>query len=168
MKRIKFQKAFTLIEVIAAVSLLALALLGILQGQSGSVQSIVRSEAMAQAYLLAQQKMTELEIEVSRTNFEAIDEERTGRFEEPGLENFRWIQRLEFVEAGCFIPAPPEGAEGSGAQSAGYFGAIEDIIQQHVRRLSVEVIWEGSNRPLRANLSQLFVRFADIPRFRLN
>jgi hypothetical protein len=162
------KRSFTLIEVIAAVSLLSLALLGILQGQSGSVQSIVRSEALSQAMFLAQGKMVELEAQLLRRNFEAFPEEESGEFEVAGLEGFRWTQKIESVEVGCFIPTTPDQAEGSGAEAAGLMGFAEGIFENHVRKLTVIVEWQASERPLRAELSQIFVRFSELPSFNLN
>lgn len=161
-------KSFTLVEVIAALALLSLALLGIVQGQSGSVRSIVRSEALAQAVLLAQDRMTELETQILRNNFESFPEEESGEFEGPGLENFRWTARIERVEVACFLPAAPEEQTGTGAEAAGLMGFAENIFENYVRKVSVVVEWEGSNRPLQAELSQVIVRFAEIPKFDIN
>jgi len=168
MKLTRGSRSFTLIEVIAAVALLSLALLGIVQGQAGSVQSIVRSEALSQAYLLAQDKMTELELELLRTNFEALPAQASDTFKEPGLENFRWTTEIEAVETACFMPPQSGDLQGDGAQAAGVMGFAQQLFDNHTRKVTVRVEWLGSNRPLVAEFSQIFVRFADLPQFNLN
>lgn len=90
---------FTLIEVMVAIAILGIALLGLLGLHHQSMQSIIRAEQATRAAMLAQAVMTEAELErypdlgLTTGNFEASF---PGQF-----RDFRW-QRL--VEASGMFP----------------------------------------------------------------
>lgn len=164
------RRGFTLVEVIFALLILAIAVLGIIQGQSGSTRITLRSEAMAQALYLAEEKMTEMEVLLRSKTFVSLPEEEKGEFKDEKLKNFKWIRKLEKVELGCFIPQELTEGSGSGengeAPSAaqGYFGLIEKIFENAVRKIKVSVEWAEGTKTKSVELSQLYVRFKDLPR----
>ena len=87
-----FARGFTLLEVMISMAILGVALAGLLSLQHQSLQSVIRSQDMTQAAMLAQTMITQAEIDrfpdvgFSRGNFEAVF---------PGLyRNFRWEQRV--------------------------------------------------------------------------
>jgi len=153
------RKAFTLIEVLASLLLMALAVTGILQGQSGSVRSVVRSEAMSQALALAEEKMTEIEIELQNRNFEVLPEQESGEYQDEQLRAFTWERRLERVDLGCFIPS----RDTTSTEQQGFFALAQNIFERSIRKIVVEVTWTEGTRPLSTVLTQLYVRFEDIP-----
>jgi general secretion pathway protein I len=84
---------FTLIEVMVALAVVAIALLALLGLHHQTLQSVVRASDMTKAALLAQEVMTRTEtgpfpdVGVSRGNFEGYY---------PGhYANFRWERRVE-------------------------------------------------------------------------
>jgi len=92
-------RAFTLIEVMVAIAILGIALLGLLGLHHQSLQSVIRAQQTTRASMLAQAVMTEAELErfpdlgLTRGDFEASF---------PGeFRDFRW-QRL--VEASGMFP----------------------------------------------------------------
>lgn len=158
----KSAKAFTLIEVIASLFLMAIALTGIIQGQTGSIRTVVRSEKLSQAYLLAQQKMTELELDLRKTNFEALPEEQKGEFENENLKEFRWSIRLDRVDLGCFVPGD---VTDSRDQTGGFFQLAQDVFEKAIRKIVVRVEWNEGGQVRAAQLAQLYVDFKNIPNF---
>ena len=91
-------RAFTLLEVMVAIAILGIALLGLLGLQHQSMQSVIRAQQSTRASMLAQAVMTEAELErfpdLGRTN---------GDFESsfPGeFPDFRW--QREVVKSGTF------------------------------------------------------------------
>ncbi|MGA7869415.1 MAG: prepilin-type N-terminal cleavage/methylation domain-containing protein [Candidatus Binatus sp.] len=85
--------AFTLLEVMVAIAILGIALLGLLGLHHQSIQSVIRAQQTTRASMLAQAVMTEAEIErfpdlgLTRGNFEASF---------PGeFQDFRWQRDVE-------------------------------------------------------------------------
>jgi len=92
-------RAFTLLEVMVAMAILGIALLGLLGLHHQSLQSVIRAQNATRASMLAQAVMTEAELErfpdlgLTRGDFEASF---------PGeFRDFRW-QRV--VEASGLFP----------------------------------------------------------------
>src|SRR6202040_2252894 len=91
-------RAFTLLEVMVAIAILGIALLGLLGLQHQSMQSVIRAQQSTRASMLAQAVMTEAELErfpdLGRTN---------GDFESsfPGeFPDFRWERAV--AKSGTF------------------------------------------------------------------
>jgi len=83
----KRDHGFTLMEVMIALAVIAIALVALLSTQATSIKAITRSTLMTKSYLLAEKKLVELEL----AGYEgALDGE--GEFEEnPEL---RWTQQV--------------------------------------------------------------------------
>jgi general secretion pathway protein I len=86
-------RAFTLLEVMVAMAILGIALLGLLGLHHQSIQSVIRAQQTTRASMLAQAVMTEAELErfpdlgVTSGNFEASF---------PGeFKDFRWERKVE-------------------------------------------------------------------------
>jgi general secretion pathway protein I len=91
-------RGFTLLEVMVAIAILGIALMGLLGLQHQSMQSVIRAQQSTRASMLAQAVMTEAELErypdLGRTS---------GDFESsfPGeFQDFRWQRQV--AESGTF------------------------------------------------------------------
>jgi len=88
------QRGFTLIEVMIALAVVAVALMALLSLHHQSLQSVMRSRDSTSAALLAQDLMTQAELE----RFPALGT-RQGDFENmyPGgvYSHFRWLRTVE-------------------------------------------------------------------------
>jgi general secretion pathway protein I len=87
LKKLKTQCAdgFTLLEVMIALAIVAIALVTLLGLSNRTVLVHERIQKLTRATLLAQQLMTEQEVQIGG----AVDEEREGIFEEP-FADFSW------------------------------------------------------------------------------
>ncbi len=161
------EAAFTLVEVIFSVLILAIGLLGILQGQTGATRVALRSESMAQALYLAEMKMTELELSLRQKTFESLPEEEKGEFTNETLKGFRWKRVLEKVDIGCFVPkALTQGnAEEGQTSGQGMFGFVDKIFEQAVRKIKVSVEWGEGKSARTIELVQLYVNLSQLPNF---
>lgn len=155
------RRSFTLLEIFVAVFLMSLILVAVVQGQVGSVNRVVRSEKMSQALALAEEKMTELEIELQRKNFESFPDEEKGEFDDEKLQEFTWIRYLEKVDIGCFVPQQQQ--QEDGAQTQPILGLFEQIFERAVRKVIVRIEWEEAGQTRGTELVQLYVRFEDMP-----
>lgn len=153
-----------LLEVLWALVILSIAVLGFYQGQSGVVQVSVRSEHLAQAVELAQAQMSELEILAKKKNFEALPDEEKGEFKDEKLNSYRWIRKLEKIELGCFIPTP-KGDEQRDASQDGQLAFAQKVFEQNIRKAVVTVEWLEGQKTRSTSLAQLLVRFEDLPSF---
>jgi prepilin-type N-terminal cleavage/methylation domain-containing protein len=151
-------KGFTLLEVIVSVAILAVALLGFHQGQSSSVRLSVRSERLAQATGLAQQKMTDAELTLQKKGMTGLPEEEKGEFKDEPFKEFRWVRKIEKVNLSCFLPK--QKTEVAGQQ--GYYALAEKYFESALRKIRVTVEWKEGNKKRSTTLSQMYVRFDDI------
>jgi general secretion pathway protein I len=91
--RARRRAGFTLIEVMVALAVVAIALVGLLGLQHQTLQSVVRASEMTKAALLAQELMTQAEIGefpavgVTAGNFESAHPRQ--------YPNFRWERSVE-------------------------------------------------------------------------
>ncbi|MFO0583075.1 MAG: prepilin-type N-terminal cleavage/methylation domain-containing protein [Anaeromyxobacter sp.] len=83
-------RAFTLLEVMVALAILAAALLTISQITSASLRNEVRAQKLDVATLLARGKMVELEERYERTGFKDFDDAEDGTFEDQGHPEVKW------------------------------------------------------------------------------
>jgi general secretion pathway protein I len=83
-------RAFTLLEVMIALAILAGALLALSDVVGGALRNHVRAQRLEVATLLARGKMVELEEGFERTGFRDFDQTEEGTFEEEGHADVRW------------------------------------------------------------------------------
>ncbi|MBN8555985.1 MAG: prepilin-type N-terminal cleavage/methylation domain-containing protein [Deltaproteobacteria bacterium] len=154
----KKEKGFTLLEVIVSLVILAVALLGFHQGQTSSVRLSLRSEKLAQATALAQQKMTETELQLRKKNLASFQEEEKGEFTEEAFKEFKWNRKFEKITLSCFLPKPKTEVEGQ----QGYYAIAEKYFENSMRKIKVTIEWQEGNKTRSTHLTQLYVDFPNI------
>ncbi|HZI09266.1 MAG TPA: prepilin-type N-terminal cleavage/methylation domain-containing protein [Myxococcus sp.] len=87
-------RGFTLLEVVVALSILALALMAIFDLNSGAVANHVYTKRLTVASLLARSKMTDVEQKLYDEGFSNDDDEDSGDFSEEGWPQFKWRARI--------------------------------------------------------------------------
>lgn len=129
------RRGFTLLEVVIALGILAVALVVLVQGQASAVMSARDAEHLIRATQLAEEKMMELQLLAEREGFSDQDIDEDGDFEEFGNEEFRgegldldlgdqlreyrWAYTIRKIE----IKMPPDiGGVTSGLAADGYYG----------------------------------------------
>ncbi len=80
-------KGFTLLEVMIALAIISISLVTLLSLGNRSIGVNARLQKITQATLLAQEKMTQVEIDFGRRTLQVLDED--GTYEEP-FEEYRW------------------------------------------------------------------------------
>lgn len=128
---------FTLIEVVVAISILAISMTVLLTFSANSMIRSGRAETLTVATMLARQKMAELEIDIEKglQKGEFPDEKsEDGTFDEP-FEDYKWKMELKRVE----LPAPVTGKEGSVQDIVA--GQLTKEISNTVRELKLTVQW---------------------------
>lgn len=134
------QNGFTLLEVMIAISILAVSLLAIFGLQSTSLIGSARAQRIAVSTELARQKMvrTLLDIEtgISKGEFPE-DKAEEGTFEEEKFPDYLWKLTIKKVE----IPTPPA-AEGAGDIMARIFQTISEQLTLMTREVKLTVSWK--------------------------
>ncbi len=133
-----FHSGFSLIEVMVAVAILAMALTTLLTFAGNTMIKSGRAESLIVATMLARQRMAEIEIDLMEAakKKEIPDEKaESGTFEEP-FNDYSWTMEIRKVE----LPAPVTGEEGS--IQAMVAGQLTKEIAKTVRELKLVIKWE--------------------------
>jgi general secretion pathway protein I len=129
-------RAFTLLEVVIALAILAVSLTAILDINAQAVYRHVYAKKLTVATLLARSKMVDLEQKLHDTALNADDEEDSGDFGEDGWPSFKWRAKIIVPKTNGLAPEQLFGAlfnlplggggdekDGLGGLLGGLFGA---------------------------------------------
>jgi general secretion pathway protein I len=154
---------FTLLEVMIALSILAMTLVVILGMVTNNIRATRHAKLTTAGTFLARGKMIDIEDQILETGFSTSDESAEGTFKEQGYPDFRWSSAIERVE----LPMDAMQKQKDEAQDkardstnpmsmlTGFIGGmmssfIEPIrlgLQESVRRVTIRVFWSESGRP---------------------
>ncbi|MDP3940348.1 MAG: prepilin-type N-terminal cleavage/methylation domain-containing protein [Deltaproteobacteria bacterium] len=161
-------RGFTIIEVMAAVVILSIALLSLLRANSQSVLLRASSQEITTATLLAQERLAALRIETDE-----IEEESEGDFGE-AFPHWRWTMEMEEVEVPFDFTAletpktvssesEATGSAGTGGNKAGGGAALagggKESEPTPMQKLTLTVFWPAGVRE--GSLS--FTEYLSIP-----
>ena len=147
-------RGFSLLEVMAAITILA----GLLIAMTRIVShSYYYTERVASLYLgteLARLKMHEIEEMIKKDGIPTADKEEEGDFEEKAYQGFKWRYSIKRVhipipDVGGVLPAGEAGETDQGKAADLLSGAksmIEDFVKEKIRKLTLEVWWGEGKR----------------------
>ncbi len=157
------QGGFTLLEVMIAMAILALALAALLGNEGISIQMSDFSNRLTQATLLAQGKMYDVENTLLDDGMESLDDCEEGDFRSEDFRRFRWkacAYKLELDEGatenlqqeflnllGGMGMEIQDGSGGVAGQIMQASAAIPTFLQQledKVRKVRLEVSWKDA------------------------
>jgi prepilin-type N-terminal cleavage/methylation domain len=151
-------QGFTLIEIMIAISILAVSITALYSAQGNSLRASGRAEKIQTASLLARQVMTQKLLEIRKDmekgSFPDESKNDTGPFEAP-FDNYRWeftVRKVEIPLAANpqeqAAPQPGEVPSGDTANQAPA-AAQENLAQmvtkkisESIREINTKVIWE--------------------------
>jgi len=166
------ERGFTLLEVMVAMAILALALTVIAQTQQAGMREELRAKMMTIATMLAREKMTSTEEELfedEEVSDGDFDREEEGDFDEEGFANFKYSLKIERIELPAALDADAltdtlnnDDEQGAGGQPPGpgagmaalgsnmlaqQFQIFRKVLEESIRRLSLEVSWKEGRVP---------------------
>ena len=140
-----FELGFTLLEVMVAISILAISTLVLTDTLNTSMILSGRAEKTTIASLLARQKMAEIEMAIKKDGFPSEEKEMKGDFaedyENEFYKGFTWEVAISKIK----INIPETFFEGiAGKQQGGIQigpGIINDLISESIREIALTVYW---------------------------
>jgi general secretion pathway protein I len=171
--RAKRAAGFTLLEVMIAMAILAVALTGLTLALARSVRASQHARFMTQATFLARKLLVEQENDFITEGFKddvAVKEEK-GEFEDKAFQRFRWTRTTEKIrlpsadqiqaaatkllqdkqsEAGQGKSSSSSGSSQGGNLTSGMgglLGPVKEMLEQGIRRVTVRVWWDEPALP---------------------
>lgn len=154
---------FSLLEIMIAMAILSVGLLAFYGAQGNSLRASGRAENILRASQLAQQKMTEMLLEIDKDiqggTLPDENANQSGSFDPP-YEDYRWeftVRKVELPLSGGGGEAGGENQEGAPPASnliqAKVTQMVSRKIKETVREIKVKVLWEelGEEQSLALN-----------------
>jgi len=145
------KKGFSLIEVLAAVTILAGVLFAVTRIISASYLYAFKVDKIYLGTELARLKLHDIEVKIAKDGLPEAEFKDEGDFEEEAYEGFKWKYSIKRV----FIPLPDftglgGKAQGKKEESASILslakGNIEDFFKERIRKLSLVVYWDKGKK----------------------
>lgn len=157
MIRKKNQMGFTLLEVMIATVIMAIAFTAILTSQSQNIFLTIKTKDYNLAGFLAQNKMVDSEHLMEGKPFTELKKEEEGTFEEP-YTTFRWKREVKEIQ----LPGIGEGDDEDKKQGQTDIAhmlsqTITKYLSKSIRELTVTVKWTRSGGEQKVVLSTYLV-----------
>jgi len=167
----KRARGFSLLEVMVAVSILAVALVWLVEATSRAIVAENHAKLVSTATFLARGRLVELEDDLQEKGFtdDSFAKETSGDFEDKGFKRFKWTTVIDKIElpntdqvqtlVSKGLEASPLGAlagqtppssssssttsplSGSTAMLASQFGIVKTVLEESIRRARVRITW---------------------------
>ncbi len=126
------KRAFTLLETVVAMAILAVSLIAILDINSTAIAAHIYSRRLTVATLLARSKMADLEQKLYDEPLPADDEEDAGDFTDEGWASYKWRAKIVAPRTQGLSPEQlfgalfnlPLGGDGKDGQGGGLMGML--------------------------------------------
>jgi prepilin-type N-terminal cleavage/methylation domain-containing protein len=153
---------FTLLEVMAAVAILALTLVVLLSVITNNMRATAHARMLTTATFLARGKIVSLEDGLIEKGFQDLDEEDDGNFADDGFREFSWTTAIEKIQLPTDMAQSAQQAAGDKSQQKDPMQALTGMVgglmgmfiepvriglQESVRRITVRVFWNERKRP---------------------
>lgn len=153
---------FTLLEVMAAVAILALTLVVLLSVISNNMRATAHARMLTTATFLARGKIVSLEDGLIEKGFQDLDETDDGNFADDGFREFSWTTAIEKIQLPTDMAQSAQQAAGDKSQNKDPMQALTGMVgglmgmfiepvriglQESVRRITVRVFWNERKRP---------------------
>lgn len=153
---------FTLLEVMAAVAILALTLVVLLSIITNNMRATAHAQMVTTATFLARGKMVSMEDVIIETGFQDLNEDDEGTFEEDGFPAFNWASSVEKIQLPTEAMSKAQKESGEATTSGDPMKALTGMVgglmgtfiepvrvglEESVRRVTLRVFWNERGRP---------------------
>jgi len=156
------EEGFTLLEVMAAVAILALTLVVLLSVITNNMRATAHARMLTTATFLARGKIVSLEDTLIEKGFQDLDEDDDGNFADQGFREYSWTTSIEKIQLPTDMAQTAQQAAGAESQKKDPMQALTGMVgglmgmfiepvriglQESVRRITVRVFWNERKRP---------------------
>jgi len=156
------EAGFTLLEVMAAVAILALTLVVLLSVITNNMRATAHARMLTTATFLARGKIVSLEDTLIEKGFQDLDETDEGNFADDGFRDISWTTAIEKIQLPTDMAQTAQQAAGDKSQNKDPMQALTGMVgglmgmfvepvriglQESVRRITVRVFWNERRRP---------------------
>jgi general secretion pathway protein I len=144
---LKNNKAFTLIEVVLAMMIMASGLFILTNSWSGTYNRLKNTQVKVQLAALLERKVVEIEREYKNKSLESIPEEKEDSFGED-LPEYSWkmtSQKLELPDLSAVLETQQEGVK---TDLASLMKIFSEHISKSVKEVKVEVTYKDKKKPI--------------------
>lgn len=156
----KNQKAFSLLEVVIALGILASVLMVLTSSWTGNFRRVKKSELKTQAAYLLQQKMTELEVYYEGNVANLPTEKQSGEFED--FKGYRWeweARDFELPDISQLFLSAEDGPVDE--LKLNILTKMKEYLQDSIKEVKLTLIYQPNTKvkPQRYSVSTLFVDY---------
>ncbi len=159
----KNNDGFTLLEVIIAMAIMAVAFGSILAVEQGSINASARAKQMNIVGMLARNQMIELEYKVQGKAFQEVKKEEDGVFQSP-YEDYKWktkVKEIKFpnMKAGATSSEKSSngGSDGDNQSAELLSKLVTQYLSKAIREISVTISWKRGSGEQSYSLSTYWV-----------
>ncbi|MCM2352599.1 MAG: prepilin-type N-terminal cleavage/methylation domain-containing protein [Pseudobdellovibrio sp.] len=145
--KLRNQKAFTLIEVVLAMMIMASGLFILTNSWAGTYNRLNKTQTQVQLAALLERKIVELEREFKGQPLDSIKEEDTGDFGSE-LEGYTWemkSQKVEFPDLSGIIGGV---GENQNLDLVSIMKLFSEHLSKSVKEVKVTVIYKDKKKPI--------------------
>jgi general secretion pathway protein I len=140
------QTGFTLLEVLIAMAIMALALSSILSVESGSINASARAKQMNIVAMLVKNQMIKTEYEIEGKSFDEVEKEKGEAFEAP-YETYTWKREIKEITFPTINPGSSDPNDQSVDQNAETMAkTISQFLSKAIREVDVSVNWKKDGK----------------------
>lgn len=157
-------RGFTLLEIMAAMALLAVILVTVYSTQASSLFSSTKMRNVQIATNLARKFIHESELELEDKKLDAIDaDESTGKFEEPFAE-YSWRRKVETLDFAALSEALLANVANDptlniSTQDATVLKYFQDYLNKSVRKMVITIEWPDGDKTSSLSFTTLLVKY---------
>lgn len=143
----KHSKAFTLIEVVLAMTIMASGLFILVNSWSGTYIRLQKTQVQVQLAALLERKVVEIEREYKNKPLDSIPEDKEDNFGDE-LPNYSWkmtSQKLEFPNLAAIMGSQQEGVK---SDLETLMKLFTEHLSKSVKEIKIEIIYKDKKKPI--------------------
>jgi len=157
-KKLSFT-GFTLLEVMAALAILAIALVAIFNAESQSMKLSEKAGYITTAVNLAKARLGELELDILEKGFDSVKEKESGKFEDDRFEGYRW----EYTSNKIVIPLVSIDPNAKSVTENPFLKMAQDMLEKSIKEVRLKVFFKDGKKEDFVEIVTHFSNPKDLP-----